>query len=50
MVTYTQLLVAGRKAETEVSDGKLGTVTIKAKAATANDKLASLKQQVLDTW
>ena len=36
-VTYTQLLVAARKAEAEVSDGKLGTMTIKAKAATAND-------------
>ena len=45
-VTYTQLLVTARKAEAEVSDGKSGTMTIKAKAATANDELASLKQQV----
>ena len=29
-----------------MNDGKLGTMTIKAKAATANDKLVSLKQQV----
>ena len=27
-----------------MSDGKSGTMTIKAKAATANDKLVSLKQ------
>ena len=47
-VTYTQLLVAARNAEAEVSDGKLGTMTIKAKAATANDELVSLKQQVSD--
>ena len=47
-VTYTQLLVAAREAEAEVSDSKLGIMTIKAKAATANDKLVSLKQQVLD--
>ena len=47
-VTYTQLLVAARKAEAEVSDGKLGTMTTKAKAATANDKLVSLKHQVSD--
>ena len=45
-VTYTQLLVAARNAEAEVSDGKLGTMTIKAKAATANDEFMSLKQQV----
>ena len=31
-----------------MSDGKLGTMTIKAKAATASDELVSLKQQVLD--
>ena len=37
-VTYTQLLAAARRAEADVSDGKLGTMTIKAKAATANDK------------
>ena len=47
-VTYTQLLVAARKAEAEVSDSKTGTMTIKAKAATANDELLSLNQQVLD--
>ena len=47
-VAYTQLLVAARNAEAEVSDGKLGTMTIKAKAATANDELVSLKQQVSD--
>ena len=45
-VTYTQLLVAARKAEAEVSDGKSGTMTIKAKPATANDNLVILKQQV----
>ena len=45
-MTYTQLLVAARKAEAEVSDGKSGTVTIKIKAATTNDELVSLKQQV----
>ena len=45
-VTYMQLLVAARKAEAGVSDSKTGTMTIKAKAATANDKLLSLKQQV----
>ena len=45
---YTQLLVSARKAEAEVSDSKVGTLTIKAKAATANDKLVSLKQQVSD--
>ena len=47
-VTYTQLLVVARKAEAEVSDSKKGTMTIKAKAATANDELLSLKQQVSD--
>ena len=31
-----------------MSDGKSGTMTIKAKAATANDELVCLKQQVLD--
>ena len=36
-MTYTQLLVAARKAEVEVSDGKSGTVTVKAKAVTAID-------------
>ena len=46
-VTYTQLLVAARKAEAEVSDGKSGT-TNKVIAATANDELVSLKQQVSD--
>ena len=45
-VTYTQLLIAARKAEAEVSDGRLGTMAIQAKAATANDELVSLKQQV----
>ena len=39
-VTYTQLLVGARKAEADVSDGKLGIMTIKAKAPTANDELA----------
>ena len=48
LLTYTQLLAVARKAEAEASDGKLGTMTIKAKAATANDKLVSLKQQVSD--
>ena len=43
-----QLLVAARKAEAEVSDRKVGTMTIKAKAPTANDELVSLKQQVSD--
>ena len=47
-VRYTQLLVAVRKAEAKVSNGKLGTMIIKAKAATANDELVSLKQQVSD--
>ena len=47
-VTYTQLLAASRKAEAEVSDGVTGTATIKVKAATANDELLSLKQQVSD--
>ena len=47
-VTYTQLLVAARKAETEVSDSKKGTMTIKAKSDAANDELVSLKQQVSD--
>ena len=42
-VTYTQLLVAARKAEAEVSGGKSGTMTIKVKASTANDELVSLK-------
>ena len=45
-VTYMQLLVASRKAEAEVVDRKIGTMTIKAKAATTNDKLINLKQQV----
>ena len=45
-VTYAQLLVAAGKAEAEVNNGKLGKMTIKAKAATANDELLSLKQQV----
>ena len=43
-----QLLVAVRKAEAEVDDSRTGTVTIKAKAATTNDKLVSLKQQISD--
>ena len=43
-VTYTQLLVTARKAEAEVSDSKLGTQTIKAKAVWANDELISLKE------
>ena len=47
-VACTWLLVAARKAEAEVSDSKLGTMTIKTKAATANDELISLKQQVSD--
>ena len=47
-VTYTQLLVAARKAEVEVSDSKKGTMTIKAKAAIANDELGSLKQKISD--
>ena len=47
-VTYTQLLVAARKAEVEVANGKSGTATVKAKAATADDEMASLKQQVSD--
>ena len=37
-VTYTQLLVAARKAESEVSDDKSGTITIKVKAAIANEE------------
>ena len=36
-VTYTQLLVVARKSEAKVSDGKLGAMTIKAKAVTANE-------------
>ena len=47
-VTCTQLLVAAKMAEAEVSDGKLGTMTIKVKAATTNVELVSLKQQVSD--
>ena len=47
-MTYTQLLVAARKAEAEVGDGKSGTMTVKAKATTADDELASLKQQASD--
>ena len=47
-VTYTQLLVVARKAEAEVSDDKSESMTIKAKPATANDELVSLKQQVSD--
>ena len=45
---YTQLLVAARKAEAEVSNSKVGTMTIKAKVATTNDELVSLKQHVSD--
>ena len=47
-VTYTQLLVAARKIEAEVSDGKSGTMTIKVNAATVNDELVSLKQHISD--
>ena len=47
-MTYTQLLVAARKAESEVGNGKSGMVTITAKVATVDDELASLKQQVSD--
>ena len=47
-VTYNQLLDAARNGEAEMSDGKPGIKTIKAKAATANDELASLKHQVSD--
>ena len=47
-VTYTQLLFAARKAEAEVGDGKLGMMTVKAKASTADDEMTSLKQQVSD--
>ena len=47
VVMYTQLLVAVRKAEAEVGDGKLGMI-VKAKATTADDELTSLKQQVSD--
>ena len=43
-----QLLVAARKAEAEVGDSRTGTVTIKAKAATTDDELVNLKQQVSD--
>ena len=43
-----QLLVATRKAEADIGDSRRGNVTIKAKAATTNDKLVSLKQQVSD--
>ena len=43
-----QLLVAARKAEAEVSDSKMGIMTIKAKAASANDELVRLRQQVSD--
>ena len=43
-VTYTQLLVAARKAEAEVGDGKSGTVTVNTKADTADNELASLKE------
>ena len=48
IVTYTQSLVAARKAEAEVSDSKTGFMTTKATAATANDELVGLKQQVSD--
>ena len=47
-MTYTQLLVASRKTEVEVVNDKTGNVTTKAKAATTNDELISLKQQVSD--
>ena len=42
-VTYTQLLVAARKAEAEVGNGKSGMMTVKSKATTADDELTSLK-------
>ena len=42
-VTYMQLLVACRKAEEEVVNGRTGTVTIKAKTATTNDELVSFE-------
>ena len=44
-VTYMELLVAAWRAEAEVVDIKTGTVTIKAKAATTNDELVSLKHR-----
>ena len=47
-VTYTQLSIAARKTEAEVGNGKSGMATIKAKATTPHDELASLKQQVSD--
>ena len=47
-VNYTGLLAVTRKAEAEVSDGKSGTMTIKAQAVLANNGLISLKQQVSD--
>ena len=43
-VTFTQLLDAVWMAEAEVGHGKLGTMTVKDKAATADDELASYKQ------
>ena len=43
-----QLSVEARTAEAEVVDSKTGTVTITAKAATTNDELVNLKQQVSD--
>ena len=46
--SLNQLLFAARKAEAEVGDGKSGMTTTKAKAATANDELVSLKKQVSD--
>ena len=39
---------AVRKAKAEVSDSTMGIMTIKAKAATVNDRLVSLKQQISD--
>ena len=47
-VTYMQLLVVSRKDETEVVNSKTGTMPIKAKAATTNDDLVGLQQQVSD--
>ena len=48
VLTYTQSLVAARKMKAEVSEGKSGTMTVKAKSTTTNDELITLKQQVSD--
>ena len=42
------IISCARKTEAEVLDSKTGTVTIKAKTATTNDELLSLKQHVSD--